>query len=304
VVDVGEVIAELAPMLRRTLGEHVDLRAPGPGPDARPCRVRIDRGQLQQIIVNLAANARDAMDAGGTLTIECEHVLLDRMELGEAPDVDEPKAWFVRLAVSDTGIGMDADTLRHAFEPFYTTKPPGKGTGLGLASVYGIVRAAKGLVRLYSEPGHGVTVKIYIPATDERVAEDSQRPAARPATAPAGARVLVVEDTPALAEVTSRLLVPAGYEVHVSHTPADALARLEQGLVVDLVITDVVMPGLTGPELAARIHDRRPGLPVVYTSGYTAGVLGERADLPPGSALVEKPFTRTNLLDAVARALA
>jgi two-component system, cell cycle sensor histidine kinase and response regulator CckA len=307
VVDVGEVIAELEPMLRRTLGEHVELRAPPPQPDARPSRVRMDRGQLQQIIVNLATNARDAMDAGGTLTIECEHVLLDRMELGETPegsDPDEAKAWFVRLAVSDTGVGMDADALRHAFEPFYTTKPFGKGTGLGLASVYGIVRAAQGLVRLYSEPDHGVTVKIYLPATEDRMADGPREPAPpRPTPTREGARILVVEDTPALAEVTRRLLEPAGYEVQVSHTPADALVRVEEGLIVDLVITDVVMPGLTGPELAARIHRGRPGLPVLYTSGYTAGVLGARADLPPGAELVEKPFTRANLLDAVARAL-
>jgi PAS domain S-box-containing protein len=311
VVDVGAVVRELEPMLRRTLGEHIELHAPAASPEEgeRPCRVRIERGHLEQVIVNLATNARDAMEAGGTLTLECEHVLLDRAELGEA--AGEGKAWFVRLAISDTGTGMDADTLRHAFEPFYTTKPPGQGTGLGLASAYGIVRAADGLVRLYSEPGQGLAVKIYLPASDEtacdgdqaEAADEPAEPAPLRATAAAGARILVVEDTPALADVTRRLLQPAGYVVEVAHSPTDALARLDAGLAVDLVITDVVMPKLSGPELAEQIHARQPDLPVIYTSGYPAGVLGRRAQLPRDAILVEKPFTRANLLGAVAEAL-
>jgi two-component system cell cycle sensor histidine kinase/response regulator CckA len=313
-VNVLGVIAELAPMLQRTLGEHVELRFPTPREQPQPCHVRIDQGHLNQVIVNLATNARDAMDAGGRLSIDCEHVLVDRAELGDTNPADlhtadtDPtgteKAWFVRLAVSDTGIGMDAATLRHAFEPFYTTKAAGHGTGLGLAGVYGIVRAAGGLVRPYSEPGHGTTIKIYLPAVDEPATDLTSEPSAthglHPAVQPA--RILVVEDNPALAEVIQRLLQSTGYAVTVCHAPGAALAFLSTST-VDLVITDVVMPELTGPELASRIRERWPGLPVIYTSGYTAGVLGERAHLDADAILVEKPFTRTSLHAAVARAL-
>jgi two-component system cell cycle sensor histidine kinase/response regulator CckA len=224
------------------------------------------------------------------------------------------KRWFVRLAVSDTGPGMDPETLRRALEPFYTTKPAGQGTGLGLANVYGITRAADGLVRLYSEPGHGLTVKLYLPAHDvpanDIPAHDEQayHPPAPVRTEPPAlsgpTRLLVVEDTPELADVLRRLLQPAGYHVEVTHNPLDALARLDAGLRVDLVLTDVVMPDLTGPELAARIHAHQPDLPVVYTSGYTAGTLGARADLDPDAIIIEKPFTRTTLLTALTRALA
>jgi nitrogen-specific signal transduction histidine kinase len=313
-IDVNEVITELAPILQRTLGEHIDVRFPLREPGQRPCHVRIDQGHLHQVIVNLAGNARDAMNAGGRLSIDCEHTLLDPAELGDTDpgdlhpghDHDHTKAWFVRLAVSDTGTGMDPATLRHAFEPFYTTKPAGQGTGLGLAGVYGIIRAAGGLVRLYSEPGHGTTVKIYLPATEEPVTDHAAHVPALTtdiAYRAASTDVVVVEDNPALAEVLTRLLHRAGYTVTVALTPSAALAALDNGTNVDLVITDVVMPELTGPELADRIHRVRPGLPIIYTSGYTPDVLGERAHLPPNAILIEKPFTRTSLLHAIARAL-
>jgi two-component system, cell cycle sensor histidine kinase and response regulator CckA len=310
-VDVLDVIGELAPMLQRTLGEHIELRFPAAGERPKPCHVRIDRGRLHQVIVNLAINARDAMEAGGRLSIDCDHVLVDRAELGDSDsdtdvDVAEPvaedKAWFVRLAVSDTGTGMDAATLRHAFEPFYTTKAAGQGTGLGLAGVYGIIRGASGLIRPYSEPGHGTTIKIYLPVAEHAATEPRQPAGGNPDLRPRLGRILVVEDDPALAELLQRLLQPAGYTVTVAHSPGAALAVLDTST-VDLVVTDVVMPELTGPELAARIHAQEPGLPIIYTSGYTAGVLGERAHLDADAILVEKPFTRTGLLNAVTRAL-
>lgn len=314
IVDLMHVVGELAPMLRRTLGSRLHLDAPPTRDDGRPCLVRVDHGQLQQVIVNLAANARDAMPDGGTLSIECEHTLLDRAELGAPTNTqhgphdetnDDTKAWFVRLAVSDTGPGMDAETLRRAFEPFYTTKPAHQGTGLGLANVYGIVRAAGGVVRLYSEPGHGLTVKIYLPAYDEQ-SDDQQESATAAAPGPTsthGTRILVVEDNPELAELLYRLLQRAGYQVDVTGDPIDALARLDTGLHIDLLLTDVVMPDLTGPELAAQIRTRRPDLPVIYTSGYTAALLTARADVPGDAVILEKPFTRTTLLAAVSRAL-
>jgi CheY-like chemotaxis protein len=218
-------------------------------------------------------------------------------------DGDE-KAWFVRLAVSDSGAGMDEATLRHAFEPFYTTKPSSHGTGLGLASVYGIVRAAGGLARLYSEPGHGTTVKIYLPECATTLEEQAQHSAPEKANRQVQpARILVVEDNPTLAEVFSRLLQPAGYTVLVAHSPRAALALLDTSPPVDLVITDIVMPDLTGPEFAAKIHERQPDMPIIYTSGYTSGVLGERAHLDTDAILIEKPFTRAIVLTAVAHAL-
>jgi PAS domain S-box-containing protein len=314
VLDLDEVLTALAPMLRRTIGEHIELvTTDGPAP-AAAFRVRIDRGQLEQVVVNLAANARDAMPGGGRLSIEWDRVLLDRAELGdatpEAPDQaphNAPdKAWFVRLAVGDSGQGMDDETLAHAFEPFYTTKGVGHGTGLGLAGVYGIVRNAGGVARLYSERGHGTTVKVYLPARDDHA---TQPPAASPKARPpgretrAGTHVLVVEDAAELAAVVQRLLTREGYQVTICLDPAQALTILDAGLPADLIITDVVMPTMTGPELAKAIHQRRPDLPILYTSGYTAGILGDRVQLDTGAVLIEKPFSRATMLDAVEQIL-
>ena len=230
-----------------------------------------DQGQLHQVIVNLTTNARDAMNAGGQLRIDCERVLVDRAELGETnpagPDAvyddddDGGKSWFVRLAVSDTGTGMDATTLRRAFEPFSTTKAAGHGTGLGLAGVYGIVRSAGGLVLPYSEPGHGTTIKIYLPSAEDAITSlDTIVPDVQdhlPVKA-GSLHLLVVEDNPARAEVICRLLRPDGYTVTAVHSPHAALALLNTAN-VDLLITDVVMADLTGPELVAEIHRHRPG---------------------------------------------
>jgi CheY-like chemotaxis protein len=302
VQDLHEVLADLGPLLLRTLGEHVTLHLPAPGQAHRPCLTRVDRSRLDQVVVNLAVNARDAMPGGGDLHIRCEHALLDPAEL-EALAPDAPaRPEFVRLAVSDTGTGMDAEALARAFEPFFTTKPTGKGTGLGLASVYAIVRNAGGLVRLESEPGVGTTVNVYLPA-HQRPAQAS--PAAVPdqVTPPAGLRVLVVDDCAELAEVTGKLLTATGYQVTTADTPAEALHRLDRGPDVDLLITDVVMPKMTGPELAAAARERHPALPVVYMSGYRPASLDERIRVDRDAVLVDKPLTRTSLLDAIGRLL-
>jgi PAS domain S-box-containing protein len=297
--DVTTVVADLAPMLRRALGEDIALRLPPPA--EHPCTVRIDRGQLEQVIVNLAANARDAMSTGGQLRIDCDHVLVDLAEL------DSQEDWFVRLTVSDTGAGMAPEALAHAFEPFFTTKPVGHGTGLGLASVYGIVRNAGGVVRLNSARDRGTTVTVYLPAHQAEPPPVPEQPAPAPPAYPSrrpGLRVLVVEDSAELADVTRRLLEPAGYRVTTASAPAEALDRLTAGLAVDLVITDVVMPDMTGPELAAAIRARHPDLPIIYMSGYTAGALDQRLRLEPDTVLVEKPFTRDSLLAAIDKLLA
>jgi two-component system cell cycle sensor histidine kinase/response regulator CckA len=303
--DLPAVIADLAPMLRRALGEGIALHL-APAPADQPCTVRIDRGQLEQVIVNLAVNARDAMGTGGQLRIGCDRELLDRAELETVAQPGEPPAWYVRMAVSDTGSGMAPEALAHAFEPFYSTKPVGHGTGLGLASVYGIVRNAGGMVRLHSQRGQGTTVTVYLPAHQA----ESQPPAPPGAPEPSaaagqrpGLRVLVVEDSTELADVIRRLLEPAGYGVTTAGSPREALDRLDAGLAVDLVVTDVVMPEMTGPELAAAIRTRQPDLPIIYTSGYTAGALDQRLRLEPDTILVAKPFTRASLLAAIDRLL-
>jgi CheY-like chemotaxis protein len=208
---------------------------------------------------------------------------------------------YTRLTVSDTGQGMDQETQRRAFEPFFTTKQRGKGTGLGLASVYGVIRAAGGRVSLHSEPGTGTTVKVFLPAVPARdgsVPEDSV-----PAAAPEPAHILAVEDEDEVAELLQLLLESAGMTVTVVTEPTQALARFHHGDRVDLLITDVIMPQMTGPELVDVLHAERPDLPVLYMSGYTAGMLGERGRVAPGTELIEKPFTRGALLAAVSRAL-
>jgi CheY-like chemotaxis protein len=263
----------------------------------------MDRGQLEQVIVNLAVNARDAMDSGGRLRIECEQVVLDPAEFTLGRENTPEKGWYARMSVSDTGCGMEPDTLARAFEPFFTTKGPAHGTGLGLASVYGIVRNSGGTVRIYSEPGRGTTVKVHLPLSDEQpmVAEPVASPAFQRDAMPA--RILVVEDSPELAEVVLRLLRPAGYTVTIAYSAVDALALLAAGEAVDLLVTDVVMPGMTGPELVKAVRPAHPTMPVLYTSGYTAGILGARAHLEPDATFIEKPFTRGALLSMVAKLL-
>jgi PAS domain S-box-containing protein len=290
VIDLQTVIAETERLLRRSLGEHVELRtAVEPG----LWHVRADRSQLEQVLMNLAINARDAMPEGGLLRVEASNVELAPYEVpGVAGEV-------VRLEVSDTGVGMPDEVLNRAFEPFFSTKPAGEGTGLGLATVYGIVRGAGGHVELRSDGGTGTTVLMHLPATREPVAEagDVDDSSPRPSR---GERVLLVEDKEAVRVLTARILEDAGYTVHAA---PDGLAALEQhggdteG--VDVLITDIVMPGLSGQELADELRQRRPGLPVVFVSGYTEDYVVEGARREGATAFVEKPFTGADLLAAV-----
>lgn len=317
-LDLHVLLTDLAGLLRLTVGDHIHVVLPRtPDPDEPGAWVTADRGHLEQVIINLAANAREAMVEAGTLTVECDRTLGIRRESRDVDTRDEQDAaqthsedarWYVRLSVTDTGCGMDPETLRRAFEPFFTTKESHRGTGLGLAGVYGTVRQAGGVVNLRSQPGAGTVAEVYLPATD--IEPRSQRTGTAPLTAAAyparrggHGRLLLVEDEPAVERVVNRLLTEAGYVVTAPGAAEDALQAVRDGLDVDLLITDVMMPMLTGPELSRRVHDVRPGLPILFISGYTAGALDDIGRLDLGMALLEKPFTREALLDAVSRLL-
>jgi CheY-like chemotaxis protein len=251
---------------------------------------------MEQVILNLALNARDAMPGGGRLCIAAENVALDAPEerrTGLAPGD------YVRLTVTDTGSGMPADVVEQAFEPFFTTKPVGAGTGLGLPTVYGIVRGAGGHVDLRSEPGHGTCVAVWLPAAADAAATSPPEPD-QASAAGAGETILVVEDSRAVRTLAARILRGAGYAVIEADDPADAISLAAQP---DLLLTDVVMPGMSGGELARMLRERRPDLPVVFMSGYTDDVVMRHGVLERRVGFVEKPFTRDSLLAAVRQGL-
>jgi two-component system cell cycle sensor histidine kinase/response regulator CckA len=287
VVDLAHTIGETERLLRRTLGEQIELRTHIAGPLSR---VEADRGQLEQVLVNLAINARDAMPGGGELVIAAENETV----------AGEP---MVRLTVRDTGSGMEQEVLDRAFEPFFTTKEVGEGTGLGLATVYGIVRGAGGQVELSSAAGAGTTVTVHLPAAaGDPVAETGDDMPREPQPG-RGEVVLVVEDKPAVRELTSRILRDGGYETRGATDGLDALDALGSLGEFDVLVTDVVMPGLDGRALADELRRRRPGLPVVFVSGYTEDYVVESAREDGATAFVEKPFAGADLLEAVRRVL-
>ena len=289
VLDLNVVVAEMDKMLRRLIGEHIALvtvLAPELG------AVRADPNQIEQVIVNLAVNARDAMPEGGKLTIETSNVELDetfaQAHLGSVPG---PCAL---LAVTDTGAGMDATVRTHLFEPFFTTKEVGKGTGLGLATVYGIVKQSGGYITVYSEVGHGSTFKIYLP----RIATPaSPTPGPQKGGAARGTEtVLVVEDEPAVLALSRRALEAQGYVVLAASDAAAALRVVERhGGTIHLLVTDVVMPGMSGRELADRLAAQRRGIRVLYMSGYPGDAVVQHGTLPSGSAFLQKPFSPDGL---------
>jgi two-component system cell cycle sensor histidine kinase/response regulator CckA len=293
VVDVRSSVAELRPMLDRLIGETIrlDLRE-----DPETGRIRIDPGQFDQILVNLVVNARDAMPAGGTVTIETGNAVFGESYALEHFDV--ARGAYVFLSVADTGLGMDASTREHIFEPFFTTKERGKGTGLGLATIYGIVRQAGGHIWLYSEPGLGSTFKVYFPRVDEPVSEERPRePAVRPAVT---GTALVVEDEVAVRDITTRLLERAGYRVIAVEDGQQALSVIESNVQrIDVLVTDVVMPNMTGAELAERISHSHPGIGIVLLSGYTADTLDLERLMARGASFVNKPVTSVELLRAI-----
>jgi hypothetical protein len=298
VMRLNDLIAGTGRMLKRLIGEQVEL-ATALAPDAGV--VRVDPGQLEQVIVNLAVNARDAMPSGGRLLIESRNVDVDVPGADGAPLI--PPGGYVLLVVSDNGTGMDAATQARIFEPFFTTKAHGKGTGLGLATVYGIVKQSGGHIAVYSELGHGTSFKIYLPRLD-----DSAEPPRKPAdpAAPLGGTetILLVEDERALRDLTSRILEPKGYTVltAVDGEAAQAIVMSHPGP-IHLVLTDVVLPGMSGSEVAAWIVRQRPGIQVLYMSGYTDDAIVHHGVLEAGMHFIEKPFTGLGLARKVRQLL-
>jgi PAS domain S-box-containing protein len=297
VLSLNEIIAGLEQLLRRTLGEHITLNT-APGDGLWP--VKADAGQLEQVLVNLAVNARDAMPGGGKLTIDTANITVDEAYAEGRPGLKPGR--YTRLRVSDTGTGIPPEVLARVFEPFFTTKPAGKGTGLGLATFYGIITGAGGHVQIYSEPGMGTTVTGMLPATSEEAARSKAPPAAPPRGR--GETILLVEDEASLQELASRLLTRNGYQVRVARSAPEAPSIAgDTGQTIDLLLTDVVMPEMLGNEVARRVHTIRPALPVLYMSGYAQPVLDTHGAFADQIDLLEKPFTEATLLTRVRRAL-
>jgi two-component system cell cycle sensor histidine kinase/response regulator CckA len=296
VLDLNAAIDALEPMVRQLIGENMRLVVKL---DHDAGHIRGDAGQLDQILVNLVVNARDAMPDGGTVTIETENVLVD--EPYAISHLDVPPGPYVLLSVTDTGVGMDGFTREHIFEPFFTTKDLGKGTGLGLATTYGIVRQAGGHIWVYSELGIGSSFKLHFPRVDAPVTTELPTVAATPAIR--AGTVLVVEDERVVRDMTTQLLTRSGYEVIAVAGGAEAMIRLV-GLdePIDVLITDVVMPNMSGIELAEWTMDRYPYVGVVLLSGYTAETLNLERVTARGATFVPKPVTSGQLLVAVQQA--
>ena len=296
VLDLNKVADQIQGMLSRLIGE--DIQVVMNLDPALGC-VRADAGQIEQVIVNLAVNARDAMPRGGQISLETANVELD--ESYAQTHVPVQPGSFVMLAVSDTGAGMDAATRQRIFEPFFTTKGKGEGTGLGLSTVYGIVKQSGGYIWVYSEPGRGTTFKIYLP----RVDDPSEGPVV-PSTAalPAGGNetILVVEDEEAVRKLACKTLEARGYRVLEAADGGEAVA-IAGTQSVDLLLTDMVLPGMGGGEIAARIRDIHPRAKVLYTSGYTDDVIVRRGLMERGAAFLEKPFTPSILARRVREVL-
>jgi len=298
VMNLNGVVEDMGKLLPRLIGEDVELAIrPGRGLGA----IRADVSQMEQIIMNLAVNARDAMPRGGRLIIETSNAELDRTYNSTHPIVKPGR--YVLLAVSDTGTGMDAETQAHIFEPFFTTKEPGKGTGLGLATVYGVVKQSGGFIWVYSEVGKGTCFKIYLPRVDQP--EDKGTTALPFAEMPRGTeKILLAEDEQDVREVAREFLESGGYTVIEACNGAEALRlAAEHKANIDLLVTDMVMPGMTGRELARRLAQQRSGVGVIYMSGYSEQTAAEATQIDTEMRLLTKPFSRGSILRAVREAL-
>jgi CheY-like chemotaxis protein len=289
VLNVHSVVADMEKMLRRLIGEDIHLETTS---QKDLGLVKADRSQIEQVILNLAVNARDAMPGGGRITIETANVELDG-SFTRVPQVLAPGK-YVMLAVADNGTGMDAETQAHIFEPFFTTKEKGKGTGLGLATVYGIVKQSGGYVWVYSEPGHGATFKIYLPRIEDEAEESVAREPSGTQALPRGSSemVLLVEDEKGVRELAREYLETSGYrvlEAENGHVALELAAK--HAGTIDVLVTDVVMPGIGGRELAERVAQIRPGIKILYMTGYTDRAIVHHGILETDAVLLQKPFT-------------
>jgi hypothetical protein len=297
-LDLNERLKETVRLLRPLMGDDVEIVV---SPRSTSAVVEADLGQLDQVLINLAVNARDAMPHGGRFILETANVQLDYLYAEQHASIKPGR--YVMLAVSDTGTGMDADTASRAFEPFFTTKETGKGTGLGLATVYGIVQQCGGNIQLYSELGRGTTFKIYLPSAEDKLGATSEPFVETVAPARSKTTILLVEDDEIMRKMTRKLLQQHGYEVVEA---ADGKAAVEwvktHDSEIDILLTDVVMRGLSGPELATQLGKLRPSMKVMFMSGYTGELIANHEGLS-GSTLLEKPFTRATLLNTLSDAL-
>jgi signal transduction histidine kinase/CheY-like chemotaxis protein len=297
-VDLNGVITRLAPMIRRIVGEHISVELALASPISL---VRVDVGGIEQVLMNLIVNARDAMRSGGTLTIDTQQVVLEGVTKGD--NLDLAPGSYVVLGVTDTGSGMPPAVRARLFEPFFTTKPPGEGSGLGLAMCHGIVKQARGTIAVRSEEGKGATFRIYLP----------HQTAAQPSAAVSDASViahtgtetlLVVEDAPMILRVVRDFLQKLGYRVIGAGDGAEALeVAAKAQLPVDLLVTDVVMPKMGGKELAARLKETHPRVKVLYMSGYAENAIAHQGVLPQGVNFIEKPYSLSDLARRVREVL-
>jgi len=300
VLDLNERLRDISKLLRPLLGDDVEILIV---PRSASAVIEADPGQLDQIVVNLAVNARDAMPRGGKFILETGLVKLDEDFAEQHQAMAAGK--YVLLTVSDTGTGMDETTRSRIFEPFFTTKGTGKGTGLGLATVYGIVKQSAGHILVYSEFGHGTTFKIYLPSAEHKIGMGSGTEVETVSPKRRAATILLVEDDDIMRSLTRQLLQEHSYTVVEADDGKSALEWAESHPVpVDLLLTDVVMRRMSGPELVERLHASRPDLKVVYMSGYTGELIAEREMVKRGITLLEKPFTRTALLNTIHATLA
>jgi PAS domain S-box-containing protein len=292
ILDLNALVNDFNKMLVRMVGEDIELVC-NLKPGIR--QIKADPGQIEQVIMNLVVNSRDAMPTGGRLIIETSNVDLDETYCRAHPAVQP--GLYAMVAVSDTGVGMDAKTQARIFEPFFTTKELGKGTGLGLATVYGVVKQSGGYVWVYSELGKGTTFKIYFPRIDEPVQAVAAMDQGKPELLRRSETILLVEDAESLRDLTRVLLEDNGYTVFVAENGAEAIELAERkGQPIHLLLTDVVMPGMSGREVASYLTAKRPDMRVIYMSGYTNDVIAHHGVLDSGISFIEKPFSQETLM--------
>ncbi|WP_448102886.1 response regulator [Luteibacter jiangsuensis] len=298
VVNIGRFVREMDDLLRRTLGEEIEVETVIAG---GLWNTLVDISNVENALLNLAINARDAMEGRGRLTIEAGNALLDSAYVSAHGDLRPGQ--YVMIAVTDTGTGIAPEIIDQVFEPFFTTKPEGRGTGLGLSMVYGFVKQSGGHVKIYSEPGHGTTVKLYLPRSTQ--SEDRIVDIENEDLRGGDETVLVVEDDDAVRDTVVSMLSDLGYRVLKARDAASALSIIESGIAIDVLFTDVVMPGsLRSPELARKAVERQPGIAVLFTSGYTENAIVHGGRLDEGVELLSKPYTRDQLARRIRHVLA